>query len=72
MLVFVLVFSKVAHLSSARGAATRCWCWPVMLPWQLFSSTVSESSNSLVNNANLVSKVYFLAWPYRSVRWPWV
>jgi lipopolysaccharide transport system permease protein len=30
-----------------------------MLPWQFFASSLSESSNSLVGNANLISKVYF-------------
>ena len=30
-----------------------------MLPWQFFSTALSESGTSLVNNANLVSKVYF-------------
>jgi lipopolysaccharide transport system permease protein len=30
-----------------------------MLPWQFFSMALSESGNSLVNNSNLISKVYF-------------
>jgi lipopolysaccharide transport system permease protein len=30
-----------------------------MLPWQFFASSLSECSNSLINNANLLSKVYF-------------
>jgi lipopolysaccharide transport system permease protein len=30
-----------------------------MLPWQFFSTALSESSNSLIGNANLISKVYF-------------
>ena len=30
-----------------------------MLPWQFFSTALSESSNSLISNANLISKVYF-------------
>lgn len=30
-----------------------------MLPWQFFSTAMSESSNSLISNANLISKVYF-------------
>jgi lipopolysaccharide transport system permease protein len=29
------------------------------LPWQFFASSLSSSSNSLVSNANLISKVYF-------------
>src|SRR5206468_4017917 len=30
-----------------------------MLPWQFFSTALSESSNSLIGNANLISKIYF-------------
>ena len=30
-----------------------------MLPWQFFAGSLSESSMSLINNANLISKVYF-------------
>ena len=58
MLVFVLVFSKVAHLPS-EGVPYPLMVLAGMLPWQLFASAVSESSNSLVGNANLISKVYF-------------
>jgi hypothetical protein len=30
-----------------------------MLPWQFFSNALSEASNSLIGNTNLLSKVYF-------------
>jgi len=30
-----------------------------MLPWQFFATALSESSNSLIGNANLISKIYF-------------
>ena len=30
-----------------------------MLPWQFFANALSESSSSLINNASLISKVYF-------------
>jgi lipopolysaccharide transport system permease protein len=30
-----------------------------MLPWTFFSTGLTEASNSLINNANLISKVYF-------------
>ena len=58
MLVFVLVFSKVAHLPS-EGVPYPLLVLAGMLPWQLFASALGESSNSLVGNANLISKVYF-------------
>jgi lipopolysaccharide transport system permease protein len=58
MVVFVFIFSKIAKLPS--GALP----YPVMvfagmLPWQLFATSLSEGSNSLITNANLISKVYF-------------
>jgi lipopolysaccharide transport system permease protein len=58
MLVFVLVFSKVARLPS-DDVPYPLLVLAGMLPWQLFAGALAESSNSLVNNANLVSKVYF-------------
>jgi lipopolysaccharide transport system permease protein len=58
MLVFVIVFSKLARLPS-DGVPYPLLVLAGMLPWQLFSSALSESSNSLVQNANLISKVYF-------------
>src|SRR5476651_2484111 len=30
-----------------------------MLPWQFFANSLTESSNSLIDNANLLTKVYF-------------
>ncbi len=33
--------------------------YAAMLPWQFFSNSLSESSNSLISNSNLISKVYF-------------
>jgi lipopolysaccharide transport system permease protein len=58
MVVFTFVFSNLAHMSA--GAVP----YPMLvlaglLPWQLFSSALSSSSNSLVSNTNLISKIYF-------------
>jgi lipopolysaccharide transport system permease protein len=58
MLAFVLIFNKVAKLDSGKVP------YPIMvfvalLPWQLFSNALSESSQSLITNSNLISKVYF-------------
>jgi lipopolysaccharide transport system permease protein len=33
--------------------------YSALLPWQFFSTALSESSNSLITNANLISKIYF-------------
>jgi lipopolysaccharide transport system permease protein len=58
MLVFSFVFGKMAQLPSG-GVAYPVMVFVAMLPWQLFSSGLSEASNSLVTNANMVSKIYF-------------
>ena len=58
MLIFVVIFSRVAGLSSGSLP------YPIlvlagMLPWQFFATALSESSSSLVTNANLITKIYF-------------
>jgi lipopolysaccharide transport system permease protein len=58
MVVFTIVFGKLAKLPS-EGAPYPILVFSAVLPWQLFANALSEASNSLVNNANLVSKVYF-------------
>lgn len=58
MVVFTIVFGKLANLPSG-GAPYPILVFAAMLPWQFFASSLSESSNSLINNANLISKVYF-------------
>ncbi|AKG23986.1 ABC transporter permease [Calothrix sp. 336/3] len=58
MVVFTVVFGNIAKLPSG-GAPYPILVFAAMLPWQFFSSSLSESSNSLISNANLISKVYF-------------
>jgi lipopolysaccharide transport system permease protein len=58
MILFTFVFGKVAKLPSG-GVPYSLFVLSGMLPWQLFSSSLGEASNSVVSNANLVSKVYF-------------
>jgi lipopolysaccharide transport system permease protein len=58
MVVFTVVFGKIANLPS-EGAPYPILVFAAMLPWQFFSSSLSECSNSLITNANLISKVYF-------------
>lgn len=57
MLVLTMVV-KVGKLP-AGGAPAALFVFSAMLPWQFFSTSMSESGSSLVNNANLVSKIYF-------------
>ncbi len=57
MVVFTIVFGNLAKLPSA--APYPILVFAAMLPWQFFSNALTECSNSLINNANLVSKIYF-------------
>src|ERR687884_787645 len=58
MLVFTFVFGRIAKLPP-EGVPYPVMVFGAMLPWQLFATSLSEGSNSLINNANLISKVYF-------------
>jgi lipopolysaccharide transport system permease protein len=59
MVIFTIVFGKLAKLPTDGEAPYAILVFAGMLPWFLFSSILSEASNSLVANANLISKVYF-------------
>jgi lipopolysaccharide transport system permease protein len=56
--VFTFVFGKVAALPS-EGVPYFVFSYAGMLGWNLFSSTVTKFSTSLVANAGLVSKIFF-------------
>jgi lipopolysaccharide transport system permease protein len=58
MVVFTLVFGKLAQLPS-HGAPYALLVFAGLLPWQFFSAALQESSNSLINNSGMISKVYF-------------
>jgi lipopolysaccharide transport system permease protein len=59
MVVFTIIFGKVAKLPSEGSAPYPIMVFAGMLPWFLFSTILSEASNSLVANTNLIGKVYF-------------
>ena len=59
MVVLTIVFNKVAKLDAPGALPYALFVFAAMLPWQFFSTALSESSNSLIGNANLISKVYF-------------
>jgi lipopolysaccharide transport system permease protein len=59
MIVFTVIFGKLAKLPSEGAAPYAIMVYVAMLPWQFFANSLSEASNSLVGNANLISKVYF-------------
>jgi lipopolysaccharide transport system permease protein len=58
MIVFTVVFGKLAKMSS-EGMPYAVFVYVAMLPWQFFSSALAEASNSLLTNANMISKIYF-------------
>jgi lipopolysaccharide transport system permease protein len=59
MLVFTFIFSRVAKLPAPGSIPYALLVFAAMLPWQFFSTALSEASNSLIGNSNLISKVYF-------------
>jgi len=58
MIFFTVVFGRLAGLPSAHQPYA-VMVFAGLLPWQFFSTAVSDVSDSLVANANIVSKVYF-------------
>jgi lipopolysaccharide transport system permease protein len=59
MLVFTIIFGRIAKLPSDGTVPYPLMVFAGMLPWTFFATGLSEASNSLINNANLISKVYF-------------
>lgn len=58
MVVFSIFFGRLAKLPS-DGLPYPIFTYVALLPWQLFSNSILESSNSLVANQHLITKVYF-------------
>jgi homopolymeric O-antigen transport system permease protein len=58
MVVLTIIFGKLAKLPS-NGTPYPILVFAAMLPWQLFANALSESSNSLISNTSLISKIYF-------------
>lgn len=59
MLIFTIVFGGIAKLSADGSTPYTLFVLAGLLPWYLFATIVGEASNSVVTNAQLVSKVYF-------------
>ncbi len=59
MVVFTVIFGRLAGLPSDAGAPYALMVFAALLPWNLFSTSLGEASNSLVGNSHLISKVYF-------------
>ena len=58
MIVFTLIFSKAAGLSS-EGVPYPIFNYTALLPWGLFSKAMNDAGRSLVNNRNMITKIYF-------------
>lgn len=58
MIVFTIIFGRLANLPS-NGIPYPVMVFAAMLPWQFFANSLSEASNSLIDNTNLLTKVYF-------------
>lgn len=58
MVILVLVFGRLANLPS-EGVPYPVYVFSAMLPWMFFATAFSDAGNSMVGNANLISKVYF-------------
>jgi lipopolysaccharide transport system permease protein len=58
MVVFSLFFGRLAGVPS-DGVPYPVFTFCALLPWQLFAHALAESSNSLVANERLITKVYF-------------
>jgi lipopolysaccharide transport system permease protein len=58
MLIFTLVFNRIARID-AGGIPYTAFVLSGLLPWGFFSGSVQSAANSLIGNANLISKVYF-------------
>src|SRR5690349_1816251 len=59
MVVFTVIFDRIAKLPSDGNAPYPLMVFAGMLPWTFFATGLSEASNSLIGNANLITKVYF-------------
>jgi len=58
MIVFTIIFGRIAKLPSG-DVPYPVLVFVAMLPWQLFANSLSQSSESLLANAGMVSKIYF-------------
>jgi len=60
MIVFTVIFNKLLHVGTGNyGVPYPVFVYAGLLPWNLFSGSLSSAGLSLVGNANLITKVYF-------------
>ncbi len=59
MIIMTIVFRKMANLPSLGDAPYAVMVFAALLPWQFFANALTNASQSLIGNANMISKVYF-------------
>ena len=59
MIVFTFVFRDLAKMRADGNAPYAIIVFAGLLPWQFFANALAESSNSLISNERLISKIYF-------------
>ena len=58
-IIFTIVFNRIAKVPNPSAVPYALLVFAGMVPWQFFSNALSDSSGSLIGNANLITKVYF-------------
>ena len=59
IMIFTFVFGRIARLPSPSNSPYILVVFCAMLPWQLFSTSLTSIAESLTSNSNLISKIYF-------------
>ncbi len=59
MIIFTIVFGRIAHLPTQGSVPYPIMVLAGTLPWFLFATALTDASQSLIGNANLIQKIYF-------------
>lgn len=59
MVVFTVIFGKILGVPSSHGLPYAIFSYSALLPWNLFSGALNNSSMSLVSRSSMLTKVYF-------------
>jgi lipopolysaccharide transport system permease protein len=59
MVVFTVIFGRIAKLPTDGNAPYALMVFAAILPWSFVANGLSDASNTLINNTSLISKVYF-------------
>jgi len=59
MIVFTFIFNRMANISSGDNTPYPVFLYVGLLLWQYYSGTLTNASNSMINNSTLIQKVYF-------------